>query len=220
VGVGSETQQPARPLRERRLLRDHTKRIGGFERPMNNQKETPYLLILALLVAGYLTMSPAAKAADTSGGDSEQVSKLFSEAKTEAHELERDAEQLETFTRSDLSWETHTRQISLIREHVNKSGEILADLHEARDTAAPWQQQAIDQITPLLKELASNTQSAIEQLKEKKHLIRFSAEYKDYAVENYDLAKELAALISDYVDYERHKAAFDRLGEKLQVAEN
>jgi len=188
---------------------------------MNNQKRTPYLLILMFLVAGSVTTSPVSKAAQTSGEDSEQVSNLFSEAKTEAHELERDAELLDVFTRSVLSWESHSRQISLIREHVNKAGEILAHLHEARDTAAPWQQQAIDQITPWLKELASNTQSAIEHLNEKRDDIRFRAgEYQDYAVANYDLAKELAALISHYVDYERNKAEFARLGEKLQVAEN
>jgi len=174
-------------------------------------------LILALLVAGYLTMSPVAKAADTSGGDSEQVSKLFSEAKAEAHELEADADQLKAFTQSNLSYQSHAFKIESIKEHVNQAGKILADLHAARDTAAPWQQQAIDQITPLLKQLASNTQSAIELLNDEKHR---SVEYKNYAVENYDLAKELAALISDYVDYERHKAEFDRLGEKLQVAEN
>jgi len=187
---------------------------------MNNQSRTPYFLILALLVAGYLTMSPVAKAADTSGGDSEQVSKLFSEAKDEAHQLVVDADQLHAFTRSDVGWQSHAAKITSLKEHVNKAGEILASLHEVRATAAPWQQQAIDQITPLLKQLASNTTSAIEHLNDKRDRIRFSAEYKSYAAENYDLAKELAALISDYVDYDTTKAEFDRLAEKLEVAEN
>ncbi|HMD99423.1 MAG TPA: hypothetical protein VKM93_19110 [Terriglobia bacterium] len=189
---------------------------------MNNQKRTPYFLILALLTAGYFMMSPVAKAADTSVGDSEQVSKLFSEAKTEADGLVRDAELLDVFTRSVLSWDSHATQISLIREHVNKAGQILTSLNEVRHTGSPWQQQAIDQITPLLKELASNTQSAIEHLNEKRDDIRFRAgQYQDYAVANYNLASELAALISHYVDYERNKAEFARLGERrLEVAEN
>jgi len=187
---------------------------------MNNQKRAPYLLILALLVAGYLSMSPVAKAADMPGGDSDQVSKLLSEAKTEAQALVHDTDQLKTFAQSNLSYESHASKITSIKEHINQAGEILASLHEARDTAAPWQQQAIGQITPLLKQLAANTQSAIEHLNDKRHNIGLSTEYKNYVVENYDLAKELAALISDYVDYERHKAEFDRLGEKLQVAEN
>jgi hypothetical protein len=186
---------------------------------MNDHKNTIYPLILALLAVGYLTMSPAAKAADTSGGDSEQVSKLFADAKAEAHELERDADDLQTFMRSTMSWESHARQISMVREHVNKAGKILTRLNEARDTASPWQQKAIDNIYPLLKELADNTGTTINYLNDNKERIHHSTEYKDYVVANYDLSKELAALISDYVAYGKNKAEFNRLEEKLQVAE-
>jgi ABC-type transporter MlaC component len=185
---------------------------------MNNHKRTTYPLILALLVAGYLTMSPAAKAAGPSGGDSEQVSKLLSEAKTEAHELEFDAEKLATFTRSKLSWKSHLSQISLIGEHVNKAGKILARLNVVRDTASPWQQQAIDSIHRLLKELADNTEATMNHLNGNKDRIHVNREYKDYVVANYDLAKELAALITDYVDYGKHEAEYQRLQEKLRLA--
>jgi hypothetical protein len=187
---------------------------------MNNLKRTIYPLILALLVAGYLTMSPAAKAADPPGGDSEQVSKLFADAKIEAHELERDAENLDMFMRSSLTWESHVWKVNQIREHVNQAGKILASLNSVRDTASPWQQKAIDAIYPLLKELADNTGATINHLKDNQDRIHVSGEYKDYVVANYDLAKELATLITDYVDYGKHEAEYQRLEEKLQVAKS
>ncbi|HXJ96022.1 MAG TPA: hypothetical protein VMT20_24550 [Terriglobia bacterium] len=186
---------------------------------MNNNKRIPFLLTLALLVAGYFSISPAAKAADASAGGSEQVSKLFSDVKAEAHQLERDAEDLHGYARSSLSWESHTAKLDMIREHVNKTGRLLTELNDARDTAAPWQQKAIDEINPLLKELADNTEATINHLNDNKGHLNVGPEFGEFVTANYDLAKELTALITDYVDYGKHEAEFQRLQGKLQVAE-
>ena len=182
---------------------------------MNSQKKTPYFLILALLVAGYFSISPAAKAADTSSGSSEEVSQLLSQVKTEAIALERDSEDLAAWAGArQLSSEGHAGKLNEIKDHVNQAGKLLTQLNEAREGASPWQHQAIDRIYPLLKELDDNTEAMINHFNENKAQIHFSA-YSDYAKAGYDLAKELAALISDYVDYGRHEAEFHRLQEKL-----
>jgi len=185
---------------------------------MNSQKKTPYFLILALLVAGYFSISPAAKAADTSSGSSEEVSQLLSQVKTEAIALERDSEDLAAWTRAkQLSWQSHADKLNAIRDHVNRAGQLLTELNEAREGASPWQQQAIDRIYPLLKELADNTEATINHLSDNRAHIHFPA-YVDYAKAGYDLAKELAALVSDYVKFGEHEAEFHRLQEKLQPA--
>jgi len=54
----------------------------------------------------------------------------------------------------------HADQIGVIKAHVNDSGKILAQLHDARAGASHWQQDAIDRITPLLQEIASNNHGA------------------------------------------------------------
>lgn len=187
--------------------------------PMKDNKRTPLPLALALLVAAYFAISPTAKAADTPVGDSEEVSRLLSDVKAEAHELERDAEDLNMFMRSSLTWESHTTKLNQIREHVNKAGRLLTELNEVRNEASPWQQKAIDEIYPLLKELADNTQATINHLSDNKDRIHVGSTFKDYVVANYDLAKELAALVTDYVDYGKHEAEFQRLQDKLQVPE-
>jgi hypothetical protein len=187
---------------------------------MHTSEKTSHLFVLALLVASYLLISPARVCAQTPPADSEKVTQLFSDAKLEAHELELDAQHMETFARSDLSWETHAVKINEIRNHVNNCGRLLTKLHDARESASPWQQKAIDEIASLLRELAANTTSATEHVNNNKDRVHVNAaNYEAYLVENYAVAKELAALITDYVDYGEHKAKFERLGEKLVAAQ-
>jgi len=188
--------------------------------PMNNHLKASYsLLTLVLLVAAYFLIPSAGAYAQTTAADSEKVTKLFSEAKDEAHELELDAEHMEEFTRSGLTWESHSWKINEVREHVTECGRLLAKLHDAREKASPWQQKAIDEIEPLLKELATNTQSAIDHVTSNKNRVSLrAADYEGYLAANYAVARKLAALITDYVDYGEHKAEFERLGEKLGAA--
>lgn len=146
--------------------------------------------------------------------DSAQASKLLQDANLSAAQLRRDSTQMETFTRSQLTWRSHATQINLIREHINKTGKILADLQNARDGAEPWQQDAIDKITPLLKEMASNTESIISHLNEKKGHT-WHPEYQGYVKSNGQLAAALSKLIGDYVDYDQAKSKTQGLEHKL-----
>ena len=186
---------------------------------MKSQKRTPYILILSLLVAGAaFSISPAAKAADTSSGSSQEIRQLLSQIKIEAVALERDAQDLATFARTkQLSWESHAAQLSMISEHINKGGELLTKLDGARGTASAWQHQAIDRIYPILKELDDNTEATINHLKDNQSNVHLPA-YEDYAKAGADLAKELAALVSDYVEFGEHEEAFHRLQDKLSSA--
>jgi hypothetical protein len=185
---------------------------------MKSQKRPAYFLIVSLLVAGCFLISPAAYAGDTSSGSSEEVSQLLSEIKSEAIALEHDAEALASWTRSkQLTWQSHAGKLIEIKEHVNQAGQLLTKLQEARSTASPWQQQAMDRIYPLLKEVADNTETTISHLSDNRRSIHFPP-YTDYARAHYDLAQELSALISDYVEYGEHEAEFHRLQDKLQLS--
>ena len=186
---------------------------------MNNHGRLSFLGILALLVTGYVIVSPAIKAADTALTHSEEVSQLLSDARKEAFELRHDAMHMETFTRHyRMSWKSHAYQLTLIREHVNQTGKLLTRLQHLREGAAPWQQQAIDQIGPLLKQMAANTTAAIEHINATKSDIR-QASYNDYLVANYETSKKLEILIRDFLDYEEAAEKLESLGEKLVIAE-
>jgi hypothetical protein len=163
-------------------------------------------------------ISSAAQAEETSTGGSEEINQLFSQMKTETMELERDADELALWTKHPhISWQGHAQKLNEMEEDVNRAGKILAELHKARASASPWQQEAIDRVYPMLKEMADDTQSTIEHFSDNKTRINFPP-YTDYARANYELARDLAALINDYVDYGNHEAEFLRLQEKLQAA--
>lgn len=173
-------------------------------------------LALSLLVVAFAT--PAVGRAQTSK-DSKDISGLLSEVKTEAVQLRHDADELKSFTHAKLSWERHVAKVEEIKRHVNNAGELLAKLGNAKGKASPWQQQAIDRITPMLRELASNTTATIEQLNQKPKLFQ-TGPYADHADANYEVASSLAELISDYVDYGKSKAKSEELASKLEVPEH
>lgn len=71
---------------------------------------------------------------------------------------------MESFTRSNVTWESHAAKIPAIKDHVNKVGETVAKLNQASTAASPWQKAAIDRVNPMLQELAGNTTSIINHL--------------------------------------------------------
>jgi len=150
--------------------------------------------------------------------DSKEVSAILDEVKTEAIQLSHDADELKSFTHSTLTWQSHTVKVEEIKRHVNKAGKSLSELDSAKAEASPWQQQAIDRINPLLRELASNVTATIEHLNQKPMLLQ-TGPYADYVAANYELASNLAELVSDYVDYGRSKAKSEELATKLETPE-
>ena len=180
---------------------------------MNRSISTAWMGESALVLAGFLVPTPAAKAGETRG--SEQVSKLLSEAKTLAFQVKEDAIAMEGFTRMNVSLESHAAAINQIRNDVNALGKQVAKLKAAEDGAAPWQKVAIERINPFLDELGGYTSAVIDQIKGDQK--RNPADYKDYLEANRDYATDLAAMIAEFVDYGNAKERIDRLGAKLEV---
>jgi hypothetical protein len=174
---------------------------------MSNSKSIAWAAI-----AGFLLASSTVKAAEVQ--DSEQVSRMLSDAKTMSYQLKEDAVQMESFTRQNLSWQSHAEAITQIREHVNALGKQAQKLKAARSSASPWQKVAIDRIEPYLDELGGYITAAIEHINEKQHTL---LEYNDYLEANADYATDLANMIANFVDYGKTRQRLDRLGAKLEI---
>lgn len=170
------------------------------------------------LFLGALSLAASTVCGAQTSKDFKEVSSILAELKTEAIQLRDDADQLKLFTHSTLAWETHMSKVAQIKDHVNNAGKSLSKLDSARENASPWQQQAIDHISPLLKELAANVTSTIEHLNQKPLLLQ-TERYVDYVAANCELASNLAELVSDYVDYGRSKARSEELATKLETPE-
>jgi hypothetical protein len=168
------------------------------------------LATLALLLA---IGSPFMAAQTT---DSAAISKLLSEAKSDAVLAEDHAATLESYTHSQLAWQTHASALESMKEHVNNLGKVVKQLNDLRAEGSPWQQEAIDRINPLLRNMADQLTATINHLNDNKGRIQMQA-YRDYTHANYDLAARTATVISDFMEYGKAKATAESLEQKLEL---
>lgn len=171
-----------------------------------------------LLAVALLAMVPAIRAASPTK-DSQDVSGFFSEAKAEAVQLQFDAEELNNFTRSKTSWETHASKLEEIKAHVNKVSALVTKMNAAKVDAAPWQQQAIERVNPMLTDLATTVSAAITHLSKNQDRLMHPP-YPDYAAATAATATDMAEMISDYVDYGETKHHLDDLTRQLEVPQD
>ena len=106
-----------------------------------------------------------------------------------------------------------------IKEDVNDLGRIAEKLTAARDSASPWQQQAINRMMPLLKDLSENTTAAINHLR-KNQTRPTTGSYTEYLKENAETAQQLSGMISSFVQYGEARAKLEKLEQKLEIASN
>ena len=165
----------------------------------------------ALLSMGLLVLLLAQTSAMAAAAD---VTALFQQARSLAVQLNRDAATMESFTRSNLSWQTHSAQITTIRDHINNAGSILSQMQAARGDAKPWHQDAIDGITPLLKEMASNTDGIISHLNENPRRLR-DPNYVQFVRSNSQSARQLSTAIGNIVDFDNTRSRMEELAGKV-----
>jgi hypothetical protein len=182
-------------------------------------RKTICFFTLALLLSATTFLSPVLRAAGTPQEDSKEVSDLLAQAKGQAGQLKLDAADMETFTRTNVTWESHAAKITAIKDHTNKVADTVAKLNQLHDTASPWQKTAIDRVNPLLQELASNTTAIIDHLNKEKGGRLNTPEHKEYLKSNAELAANLSSTIGDFVDYGKTKAKFDKEARELEVSE-
>ncbi len=169
---------------------------------------------LHLTLAALLIPLAALSAAGQQRPDSAHVTQLLQQARGEAARLATEADALSSYTRSAVTWESHSSQIQVITDHINQLGKTVESLNDAKGEASDWQQQAIDHVTPLAQELASDIQTTINHLNENKTRLR-SAPYTEYVKANAENSQQLANLIRDYVSYGQAKVKYEELSDKL-----
>jgi hypothetical protein len=172
------------------------------------------LLVVALF--GSTTLLPPTLWSVARNPPNAEVAAQLDAADAEAAELARNADEMTSLLRNDVSWESHADMLNRIKDNVNKMGKIAAKLQEERDQASPWQQQAIDRMVPMLKEIAANTTAAIEHLNQN-HLRPTTPDYVEYLQQNADTSHELADMISAVEHYGRERTKLERLQDKIEA---
>ena len=165
--------------------------------------------VLAIALVIPMTVAPVLWAGRASV-DSAEITALLADAKDEAAQLRQDTAEMEAFTRSNISWKTYASKLDRVTGHLNDLGSLGGKLSNARAGGSPWQQDAIDRINPLLKELAASVGATIKQLSEHQSLVH-SSHYKEYVQATHQQANNLTSLISDYVEYGKTKDKMEAL---------
>lgn len=172
--------------------------------------------LLVVVLFGSTTLVPTTLWSVERKPPNTQVAAQLDAANAEAAELARDADEMTSLLHNDVSWETHAEMLDRIKEHVNNMGRIAAKLQEEREEASPWQQQAIDRMVPMLKEIAANTTAAIEHLNQN-HERPTTPDYVEYLQQNADTSHELADMISAVNQYGRERSKLERLQDKIEA---
>src|ERR1700736_3400304 len=136
--------------------------------------------IVALLAALLLTARLDVKA--TPEEDNKAVSKLLEDIKSQAADLQSDSDELESFTRSDVSWQSHADELDRMKERINAIGKTISKLQSMENSASPWQREAIEHLR-------------------KDPLKIPEPQYQEYVKSNAEAASNLASLIKDFVEY-------------------
>ena len=165
-----------------------------------------------IIVLLYLVVLPSLSAATRE--TSASLTELLWDARDEAVQLASDADQMQILILSDANWLTHDLMLHKMQGHVDDMTLIVRKLSETQKSGSDVQQQAVEQMLPLIRELSENTTAAIHYLNQNKNR-PLSDTYKQYLQKNAETARELSSMVSSLADYEQSMAEMAQLRRKL-----
>src|SRR6202034_1886416 len=151
--------------------------------------------------------------------ESPQLTDLLSDASNEALELASDATEMQSLISNDTNWVTHALMLAKVKGHVDSMALIIEKLSKAQKSGSELQEQAVEQMLPLVKELSANTTAAINYLKQSKTR-PISDTYTRYLERNAETAHQLSSIISSLIDYEKSMTEIEKLRSKLEAPGN
>lgn len=144
------------------------------------------------------------------------ISEQLKTVKSHAALAEDDAAVLNSYTGSGLAWQSHTARVNLMTEHVNALIKDYNDLAEMRPEGAPWQQEAIDRIQPLVHETADHLTDLIAHMSANQSRLHMKP-YRDYVNNQYKMVRNLHQVIADFVDYGEAREQAEALEQQLAL---
>jgi hypothetical protein len=172
------------------------------------------LLTFALTALFALVAGPLYANAQTK--DSPEISRLLNEAQSYSVQAHMDATELESYTHSNLSWHTHAQVLNSIRGHINNMGQLLQQMQDIKSEGSPWQQDAIDRIDPVLRQMADHLTTTIEYGNEHPNQVHMM-KFQNYVRACAEFASQTHTLISDLVAFDQAQSKAQMLKQKLEL---
>lgn len=183
---------------------------------MRNARAQNIVRLMGALVVPLLFQLPVA--AYVARPESQQLTQLLSDANDEARELAEDAQETQTLILNDTNWVMHALMLAKVKGHVDNMVLIIEKLRKTQNSGSELQEQAVEQMLPLVKELSANTTAAINYLNQNKAR-PVSDSYKQYLNKNAETARELSSIITSLLEYQRSMEEIEKLRSKLVVSE-
>ena len=170
------------------------------------------LLVIGVLIVPLLFQGPLA--AYATRPENQELTELLSDASGEALKLAGDADEMQTLIFNDANWVTHELMLAKVKGHVDNMALIIEKLSKAQKSGSELQEQAVQQMLPLVKELSANTTAAINYLNQNKAR-PISDSYTQYLNKNAETAHQLSSIISSLLEYQKGMADIEKLRSKL-----
>ena len=178
------------------------------------QNRPSVIVVLAVLLTLLLPLIAYA-----TKDENPELTQLLADANDEAFELARDATNTQMLIRTDENWVDHALMLAKVKGHVDNLALIIEKLNKAQKSGSELQEQAVEQMLPLVKQLSANTTAAINYLKQSKTR-PISDTYTRYLEKNAETAHQLSSIISSLIDYEKSMTEIERLRSKLEAPGN
>jgi hypothetical protein len=143
-----------------------------------------------------------------------ETSDLLKQVRDGAIQLSKDSDQLVSLSRSNVSRASYASSLDRIKAHINRTGEQLAKLETLKNEAAPWQRAAIDRITPIAQELATNTSAAIAHINDSPNHL-YAPDYRNTLLAIAEDAREMKNNLSDFLSLAEAQQKVDDLQMKI-----
>ena len=177
------------------------------------------LLLMSPLFA--FTPNEEAKAGNTpvyNWAYTEEASGLLHDIRTLSGKAVDGADRLHSASRlNSLDWRSHALYLNEIKTHVNTMGAKLDRLQEIHGMLAPWQQKAVERVTPNAVALAAHTEEAIAHLSENQGRL-WMPNYRNLVSAMSEQGEEINRKVSMFLDYGKTSDRLKGLESQIEFA--
>jgi hypothetical protein len=114
-------------------------------------------------------------------------------------------------------WEINATKLDELKGEINAMGRTLARLQETEDSAAPFERKAIEEAVPMLKEMAENTEAAIQYVNEHPTQLMLNS-YRDHINKLADESIQPEKTLGPFIQFAKVHSKDNQLEKTLGVA--
>ena len=167
-----------------------------------------------MLLGMWLACSPARPQTRAGPQDSSQFAQLLSNAKNLAALIRGDIATLDFVAQLAAEGGRDT-MFNLFTQRATELHDQAQKLEEMQKRGSRGQQTAAERMIPVMKELASSAEAAVNMTKTNQNR-PVTGDFRNYLKLNADLAEELSSMIGAAADYAKTRDELDRIADRVR----